>query len=172
MHLWVISTFWPSSCISLLYLPLQRTQTSRFSINSSISEPQAGWNMLNEAHGLSILDLRCSHAFHISLLGHFNFLLYFELKVHSSLRQAKEVYTTQHNSERDNFADNDLWNPEAEGWHLGNCLLRIHQQQSLLFIQIKVPARRYVTYSERLPPLNVASAPTANRHKQMSIRLP
>lgn len=51
--------------------------------------------MLYETHGLSILNLRYAHAFHISLLGHFDFLLYFQLKVRSSLLIAKKLYTAQ-----------------------------------------------------------------------------
>lgn len=65
----------PSVLKCLPCLSLQRTQTCWLGVNSSISEPQSWGNMLHEAHGLSILDLRDSHPLHVSLLGHFDFLL-------------------------------------------------------------------------------------------------
>lgn len=121
----VIYIFWPSWCIILLYLSLQRTQTGRFSINGSICKPEAGWSMLYEAHRLSILNLRRAHAFHISLLGHFNFLLYFQLKVRSSLWLAKKLYTTQwglkHNSGTVDFAWQwplKFWSRRLTSWNL------------------------------------------------------
>lgn len=77
-------------------LSLQRTQAGRFSINSSICQPQSRRNMLHKAHRLSIFDLRCAHAFHITLLGHFDFLLYVQFKIDTLLAQCfekKNIFT-------------------------------------------------------------------------------
>lgn len=56
-------------------LPLHHPQSSSFGIQGGICEPQAGGHVLDEAHGLSVLDLRDAHPLHVTLLSHVHLLL-------------------------------------------------------------------------------------------------
>lgn len=56
-------------------LSLHHSQTSSFGIQGGICEPQACGNMLDEAHGLSILYLWNAHSLNITLLSHVHLLL-------------------------------------------------------------------------------------------------
>lgn len=57
------------------YLPFHHSQTSSFSIQGSICEPQGCRHMLDKAHGLSILNLWNAHPLNITLLSHLHLLL-------------------------------------------------------------------------------------------------
>lgn len=87
-------------------LSLHHSQTSSFGIQGCVCEPQACGHMLDEAHGLPILDLWNAHPLHITLLRHIHLLLLRVIKRREGV--GGKISTVRNNKHDNRETENSL----------------------------------------------------------------